>query len=899
VSTGYAPHWEADVLLADGGTVHIRPIRRDDAERLVAMHGRLSEQTIRYRFFAPHPKLSPREVERFTSVDHNDRVALVAVLGCDLIAVGRYDRLPGTDVAEVAFVVEDAHHGRGLGSVLLEHLAAIATERGISRFEADVLAENTRMVRVFLDAGYEPKRSYDEDVVHLTFPIEPTAASLAVMQSREHRAEARSIGRLLSPRSVAVVGASRDPHTVGHEVFVNLLRSGFQGPVYPVNPNAAQVASVRAYPSVGAVPDHVDLVVIALHADGVGGVVAECARKGVRGLVVMSGGFSDAGPTGAAAERALVATARANGMRVIGPNCLGVINTAPDVALNATLAPALPRRGRVGLFSQSGALGIAILESVAARGFGLSTFVSAGNRADVSGNDLLQYWEDDPVTDVVLLYLESFGNARKFARLARRLGRRKPVVVVKSGRTVSAAARVGAALPDEAVDALFRHAGVIRVDTLTQLFDVAQVLTRQPLPGGRRVAVVGNSRGLGVLAADACAAAGLEIVPLSAGTEEALRRDLGPDTAINNPLHLGADAHAAAFERALGVVLADPAVDAVVTVFIPPLNVSTEDMARVLTVVTDGVGKPVVSTYVALSRPASTSAPELARTPALGPVPTFPSPEIAVQALARAAAYQEWRTRPEGRVPALDDVDPDAARTLVETALAAAPDGVSLSPERVGKLLAAYGLRLWPVVVVTSADAAAAAASQLGYPVALKATAPAWRHRPDLGTVRLDIGAEEDLRAAYDGMAARLDSATAGVAVQSMAPPGVPTVVAVTEDPSFGALLSFGLGGVATDLLGDRGFRTLPLTDLDAAELVRSVRAAPLLFGHRGSEPVDVPALEAVLLRVARLADDLPEVADLELNPVVVSRRGASVLNASVRLAVPGAQQDAGPRRMR
>nr|MBA2560725.1 GNAT family N-acetyltransferase [Propionibacteriales bacterium] len=455
MSEGYPPHWEADVVLADGGTVHLRPIVPGDSDGLLAFHSGLSEETIRYRFFAAHPKLSATEVEQFTHVDYHDRVALVAVLGGELIAVGRFERAPGTDVAEVAFVVADVHQGRGVGSVLLEHLAAIAAERDIGRFEAEVLTGNARMARVFHDAGYHATQKYEEDSIHLVFPIEPTAASLAVMQSREHRSEARSVGRLLNPRSVAVVGAGRQPTSIGHVVLDNLLRCGFQGPVYPVNPNAEHVASVRAHPSIEDVPDQVDLAVLAVPAPAVEEVMAQCARKGVRGMVLMTAGFSESGPSGAAAERSLVSTARANGMRVIGPNCLGVMNCVPAVSLNATLAPALPRRGPAGFFCQSGALGIAVLETVAQRGLGLSTFVSAGNRADVSGNDLLQYWEDDPDTNVVLLYLESFGNARKFARLARRIGRTKPIVAVKSGGSV--AARLAQAdLPERAVDALFR-----------------------------------------------------------------------------------------------------------------------------------------------------------------------------------------------------------------------------------------------------------------------------------------------------------------------------------------------------------------------------------------------------------------------------------------------------------
>ncbi|MBA2446040.1 MAG: GNAT family N-acetyltransferase [Nocardioidaceae bacterium] len=895
MSPDYPRHWEADVVLADGGTVHLRPILPSDGDHLLAFHGQLSEETIRYRYFAAHPTLSRDEVAHFTQVDYDSRVPLVAVLGDEIVAVGQFDRVPGTDVAEVAFVVADAHQGRGMGSVLLEHLAAIAPERGIHLFEAEVLAGNYRMARVFRDAGYEATQSYEEDVIRLIFPIEPTAASLAVMQSREHRSEALSIGRLLNPRSVAVVGAGRDPTSVGHTVLVNLLRCGFEGPVYPVNPKAEHVASVRAYASVEDVPDHVDLAVLTVPAAAVEGVVSQCARKEVRGLVIMAGGYGEAGFSGAAAERALVVTARANGMRVIGPNCLGVMSTAPRVRLNATLAPTLPQRGRAGFFCQSGALGVAVLESVERRQIGLSTFVSAGNRADVSGNDLLQYWEDDPDTDIVLLYLESFGNPRKFARLARRIGRSKPIVTVKSGGSVAARLEQSD-VSDRAVDALFRQAGVIRVDTLSQLLDVATLLDSQPLPSGRRVAVVGNSLALAKLAADACAGAGLEVETLSQATLESVRSTVGPGVAIANPLVLPADSNPDALREALAALMADADVDAIVTVFVPPLRTPTPEVAEVLSEASAGARKPVVSAFIAFGAGAGANSDQ---TLARANLALYPSPEEAVAALARATAYAEWRRRPEGTVPSLADLDTEAARELVETALRDSPDGLALQGQALNQLLAAYGIRVWPGQTITSMDEAVAAASQLGYPVALKATAAPFRHRPELGTVRLDISSEEELRSAHQAMTTRLGGPTTEFAVQAMAPAGVATVVRTTEDPSLGALVSFGLGGVATDLLGDRAFRILPLTDIDAAELVRSVRTAPLLFGYRGAGAVNVAALEQLLLRVARLADDLPEVAELELNPVIASASGLSVLSASARVASPAVRLDAGPRRLR
>ncbi|SFL09958.1 bifunctional GNAT family N-acetyltransferase/acetate--CoA ligase family protein [Geodermatophilus ruber] len=879
-------HWEADIIAADGGTVHLRPIRPGDAEDLVGLMDRSSDQTRYYRFFGPMKRLSERDLHRFTHVDHDARVAFVLVLGDQIIGVGRYDRYPGTDDAEVAFLIEDAHQGRGLGSVLLEHLAAAARERGIQRFVAEVLAQNNRMVRVFLDAGYTPERSYEDGVVHLTFPIAPTETALAVVYEREQRSESRSIARLLTPSSVAVVGASNDEGKIGHAVLRHLLDYGFRGPLYPVNPGTRHVRGVPAYADIEAIPDDVDLAVLAVPADEIADVVEACRRKRVRGLVVISGGFGESGPAGRRAERQLVAAARASGMRVVGPNCLGIVSTDPAVRLNASLAPKIPGRGRVGFFAQSGALGVALLEQARSRNIGLSSFVSAGNRADVSGNDLLQYWATDPGTEVVLLHLESFGNPRKFARLARRVGRTKPVVAVKSGRHVrmtEGLAGTSVAVPEESVAALFASAGVIRVDTLPQLFDVATLLAHQPLPAGDRVAVVGNSTAMGVLVTDAVLEEGLQL-------------------AHEAPVDIGAGGSAEEFRAALQEAVDDDGVDAVVAVFLPPVTRGSAEFGRALLDVAGGAGKPVVATFLSTEGiPPELAVPGEDGTPARGSVPSFSTPERAVIALARVARYARWRRRPVGQQPELPDIDEQAARSVVLGALAEAPQGRGLTDDETIALLAAYGVPLLDTRTVTDAEAAVAAAEQIGYPVVLKSTAPWLRHRSDLGGVRLDLLDADAVRSAF----AAIPSGDP-VIVQEMAAPGVATVVEVVDDPSFGALVSFGLGGVATDLLGDRAYRTLPLTDLDAAELVRAPRAWPLLNGYRGSEPVDVAALEELLLRVARLADDLPEVLQLALEPVIVGPahpwhggRSLVVAGATVRVGPPTARVEPGPRRMR
>ncbi|MFG1951304.1 GNAT family N-acetyltransferase [Micromonospora sp. NPDC048830] len=844
-----------DVLLSDGSTVQLRPIGPDDAPGIVAMHARFSERTRYLRYFSPYPRIPERDLERFVNVDHRDREAFVVLAGGRIVAVGRYERLgPQAPEAEVAFVVEDAYQGRGIGSVLLEHLADAARRAGIVHFVAEVLPANGAMQRVFADFGYQVQRQYADGVVHLDFPIAPTEATLEVQRGREHRTEARSIARLLAPRGIAVYGASATGQGVGAALLGHLRDAGFTGTIVPVHPSAATVAGLPAYPSAADAGEAIDLAVVAVAPEAAGEVVADAAAAGAHGLVVISAGFAEAGAEGAAAQRVLVRAAHAAGMRVVGPNCLGVANTDERVRLNATLAPVLPARGRVGIFSQSGAFGTALLAEASRRGLGLSSFVSAGNRADVSGNDLLQYWQDDPATDVIMLYLETFGNPRKFARLARRIGRTKPVVALASPARPPGLGgdRPG---PDEvAVRALFAHSGVIRVDTVAELLDVGVLLAHQPLPRGRRVGVVGNSSALTGLAATACAAQGLTV-------------------AAGYPADVGPRAGAAEFAAALGAAAADDGVDALVAVFAPPLPGQLTDTEADFTAALPGAlraGKPTVATFLAGRVPAG--------------VPAYPSVEEAVRALGRVAAYADWLRRPTGTLPDLPRIDPAAGHAALRA------DGSDPAG-----LLGAYGIDVVPSVPVRSADEAAAAAATLGWPVALKAAAPGLRHRLDLGAVRLDLADEPAVRRAYAEMSAVFG---ADVLVQPMVPPGVACVVELVEDPAFGPVVGFGLGGVATELLGDRAWRAVPLTDTDAAELVDEPRAAPLLRGHRGAAPVDRAALAELLVRVGRLADDQPRVRSLTLNPVLARPDGLSVLHATVRTGVEGARPDTGPRRL-
>jgi acyl-CoA synthetase (NDP forming)/GNAT superfamily N-acetyltransferase len=873
---GYPAEYEADVVLRDGATAHIRPIVPDDAELLVSFYSRVSAQSKYYRFFAPYPELSDRDVARFTQVDYRDRLALIVIVAGEMIAVGRYERTTSS-VAEVAFLVEDRHQGRGLGQLLLEHLAQAAREHGISRFTAEVLPDNRKMMTVFTEAGYHAARQFEDGVIVVAFDIRPTDTSYGVMQSREQRSEATSIQRLLTPSSVAVIGASRRPGTIGHALLEHLVGSGFTGTLYAVNTDAdtAEINGVPAYPTIRDVPGTVDLAVVAVHAEDVEDVVLDCAAKGVRGLVVVSSGFAEIGAEGRARQRRLVGLARSYGLRVIGPNALGVINTDPAIRLNASLSPVMPARGRVAFFCQSGALGVSILSDLVGRGIGLSSFVSAGNRADVSGNDLMQYWYSDEATEVVLLYIESMGNPRKFNRVARRLARCKPVVALKSGRSTQGVP-LGhtvrrSQLPNATIDSLFRQSGLIGVDTPGELFDVAQLLAHQPLPRGRNLAIVSNSDALTLLAMDAAAGHGLEIVDQECTT-------------------LGSEATADDFAGALDGVLADDDVHSVVVIFTPPLRTTGEDVARVIADAAKGSSKPVVSTFLASRR-----VPEPLRVPdpyggaARGSIPSYSSPQYAVGALSKVTTYAEWRRHGESHVPELDGVDTRAAEAFVAEFLARNPGGADLDADERQRLLSYYDIAVLPSYPVLSANEAIARAKELGWDVILKATAEQWRMRPDLADIWRHILDAGDMREAWAVMTSTFGVATdpgkARFVVQKMVPPGIPVVISAVEDVSFGPVVQFGLSGVATELLGDRSYRIPPLTTADAAEMVREVRAAPMLFGYRGSEPVDIAAIENLLHRVGRLTLELEEVVRIELRSVLVGSQGATVLDTSVRIA--------------
>jgi acetyl coenzyme A synthetase (ADP forming)-like protein len=873
-----APAVPVDVILRDGSTLRLRAPVRDDTGALVEFFEGLSSRS-RYLRFHGVRTVDTSLVGTFLSPDWLDRGALVGLLADEtgaerVVAVAEYARLRDPHAAEVAFTVADDFQGRGAATRLLEQLAARAAEAGIEEFVASVMPENAAMLSVFRAAGFEVSRTLGGGEVEVRFPIAPTTQFLARVEERDHVAVAASLRPFFAPGSVAVIGASKRRGSIGGELFRNILAADYAGAAYPVNRAGEAVAGVRAYREIEEIPDPVDLAVICVP----GGRVLEWAeaalRKGVQALCVISAGFAEVGAEGLARQEELLALVRSHGARLVGPNCLGI--AVPGIGLNATFAPRALPPGRIAFSSQSGALGLALLEKASERGLGFSSFVSIGNKADVSSNDLLEYWEEDDGTDVVLLYLESFGNPQKFARVASRLARRKPVLALKAG-TSGAGARAAsshtAALAgsDAAVDALFRSAGVLRARNLEELVDVATLLSHQPLPKGRRVAVLTNAGGLGILCADACDTAGLELPELQPATRAALESALPSEASVANPVDLLGSATGATYAAALPLVLADPGIDSVIALFVPPVVAGADEVADAIR---EALGdrpadKPVLA--VVLS---SDGTPATLREAGSG-VATFAYPESAAQALGIAAQRAEWLRRPAGAVPPLADADRSAARSLVETALAETGD-VWLDPAATRALLGAYGVPLVPEEVVDGADEAVAAASRIGRPVVLK-TAAAGAHKTESGGVALNLETDDEIRAAAARIGGRL-------IVQKMIRGGTELLAGVVQDPVFGPLVAFGPGGVFAELIGGAGFRIAPLTDLDADELVHGGKAGQLVRGFRGAPAADSGALVSLLHRLSTLAADVPELAELDLNPVLALPDGCVAVDARVRL---------------
>lgn len=697
-----------------------------------------------------------------------------------------------------------------------------------------------------------------------------------------------------------MIGASRKRGTIGGEIFHNLLSYGFNGPVYPVNPTATSIENIKAYPSIETLPGPVDLAVIVVPAANVVEVASECARKGVKALVVISAGFSETGEEGKKRQAELLNVCRSAGMRLIGPNCMGIVNTRPAVLLDATFAPGVPPRGRVGFSSQSGALGLAIMEFANSLGLGISTFVSVGNKADISGNDLLRYWESDEDTDVILLYLESFGNPKKFSEIARRVGRKKPIAVVKSGRSAAGAratsSHTGALLAasDVTVDALFRQAGVVRTDTLAELFDVASVFANQPLPKGNRVGIITNAGGPAILCADACEARGLDIPILSDTSQTRLREFLPAGASVGNPVDMIASAPAEHYRKAIEIVGSDENIDSLIVIFTPPLVTRADDVAKSIVKAVKQIGKskPVLSVFLSAQQ-----APQDLRTTEFR-IPSYAFPETAAIALARATRYCQWRERRETYPAKFTDIRADEAAAVVASALARGEGW--LLPEEVAKICSCYALPLIEQRIVATADGAAAAAEEIGGEIALKAIAPGLVHKTEAGAVKLHLSGAEAVREAANEMIGRLSlhgHSPSGFVVQQMARSGVEMLVGVVHDPQFGPVIACGAGGVQVELLKDVSIRLTPLSNEDASEMVRELKTYPLLTGFRGSASCDVAALEQGLLRVSAMVEDIPQIAELDCNPFVIHERGATILDARIRVVAVAPRPLVGARR--
>jgi acetyl coenzyme A synthetase (ADP forming)-like protein len=891
VTATYPAYRVATVVLRDGSTLAVRPIRSEDAADLARFYSSLSLESRVFRFFAAVAN-ADSSVGRMTDVDYTTSYGIVAVAGAQGQIVG-HAMYVQTELhkAELALAVADAYQGRGLGTILLGQLAEAAAAAGIDVLEAVVRPENHHMMQMLRESGFPVKARSEPGEVHADLPTKLTPEGLRHFENRERIAAVAAVTHLLAPRAVAVIGASRQAGSIGAAVVHNIIASGYRGSLFPVNPAATEIEGVRAFPSVLAVPGEVEMAVLTVPAAVVLTVARECAEKGVRALVVISAGFGEAGLEGARLQRELVEICRQSGMRLVGPNCMGVINTATDVSLDATFAPDRPVSGRIGFLSQSGGLGLAVMARVQALGSGLSSFVSVGNKADLSGNDFIQYWEGDPKTDLIMLYLESFGNPRKFARVARRVSRSKPILAVKGGRTQAGtratSSHTGALLSasDVTVDALFQQAGVIRTDTLAELFDAALLVGSQPLPTGNRVAILTNAGGPAILCADACEANGLVVPALPDAIRKELASFMAAAGSTGNPVDMLAAASGKDYERAISVLGRCEDVDAIIVIFTPPLITKGAEVVRAIHRAARKLARSLPVLSVFMSKQAT---PRVIESSGVR-IPHYPFPEEAARALSLVARYGAWRAAPDEAVALLESVDGDRAAAVIATALAAEPGW--MAPAAVTELLTCYGIPLVETRQAVSPAEAGKTATALGREVALKAVATGVLHKSDAGAVRLHLVGANQVESAAQEMSDALERAghpVSGFLVQPMVPEGVEMLVGVVQDQHFGPVLACGAGGMATELVKDVAVRITPITNGEADRMVRSLKTFPLLDGYRGAPRGDVAALEDVLLRVSALVEAHPEIAEMDLNPLVVHATGAVVVDARIRLE-PGA----------
>ncbi len=892
MSAPYPAHREADVVLRDGSTLCLRPVRPGDEERLLGFFDGLDQRSQAFRFFSGAVDLG-RAAQQLAGVDYEHQFGLLAGHG-DVdrpLGHGVYMEL-GRGRAEVAFAISAEMQGRGLGTILLAHLAEAAAENGIETFVAEVLPQNHRMIEMLRESGFPVEVRSKPGGIRIELPTSLGAEAVARFENRDRLAAVAAVRAFLEPASIAIVGASRRPDSVGGAVLRNLLRSGFAGKLYAVNRAAREVQGMRVQHSIEQVPGELELAVIAVPAAAVLAVARECAARGVRALVVLTAGFRESGPEGAERERELLEICRDGGIRLIGPNCLGVLNTDPEHGFDATFAPGTPPPGDVGFVSQSGALGLALIDLAAATGVGVSSFASVGNRADITANDLLEFWEQDPRTRVALLYIESFSDPRRFARVARRVGRQMPVVAVKSGRSGSGARAAGShtgallAASDRATDTLFEQSGVIRAETMAELLDVSALLSSQPLPRGPRVGILTNAGGPGIMCADACEATGLEVPELAEEVRAQLRSFLPSEAGLGNPVDMIATAGAEHYRRAIAALAGWDGIDALVVIFIRPLLTEAGDVAEAIHAAAAELERELPIQAVFMS-PADHAALREAAA-----VPTHLYPEEAVRALGKVVQHVRWRRRDPVAAPDLDGLRQVEAAAILAEALAAGHEW--LSAEQCARLLDCYGIAVPESRPAADPRAAGVAAAAIGGAVALKAIGPGIVHKTEIGAVRLDLSGAEQVEAA----AAEIDSALAArglereaFLVQEQIGDGVELLVGIATDPVFGPVLAVGAGGTAAELIGDVQLRICPIDGADPAAMLAGLKLRPLLDGYRGSEPVDLAALEAVIARVGAIAGAHAEIAELDLNPVIATADAAIAADARVRVhAAPPAR---------
>jgi acetate---CoA ligase (ADP-forming) len=867
-----------DVVLRNGSIVHLRPVRHDDERRLREFGDRQSGGPPQPASFQL-PKMDTERIHELAHAADDSTFTLISELHDRIVAVARYVRDEHQpDVAHSAFIVDDALQGRGLGSALLDRLADIARERGIRWLDGDVYAANHRMQNMIAASGFEVVQRKDGGLLHVRLDLQPTPHYEQRLHERQAQSTIAGVKIFLEPKSVAVVGASRDPAKIGSVVLHNLIKIGYTGRIFPINPKTSEIESLPTFPRVADVPEPIDLAVIAVPLEYVDAVVDDCIAHGVRGILLLTAGYSETGAEGRDRERALFAKLRSAGMRLIGPNCFGVINTDPAVRLNTSFSPIQPMEGSVGLLTQSGALGQAILDYARDLNLGLSNFISVGNKADISGNDLLQFWSQDDRTNVILLYLESFGNPRKFSRIAREVARKKPIICVKSGRSGAGARAASShtgslAGSDKAADAMFRQCGVIRTNTLEELFDMATLLSHQPLPRGNRVAILTNAGGPGIMAADACEANGLELPTLDDATMKTLRSFLPAAASVANPVDMIASADAPQYGKAMRALLDDPNVDSVLVLFVPLHPGSPKQVAEAIrAAVPEECEKPVLATFLsAQGMPAE-----------LAGIPSYRFPEGAANALGRALRYARWRERPAGKVAAFNDFNRDAARSIVESALERG--GGWLPAQEAGALLEAARIPVARADVAVSLDEALDAAHSIGYPVALKAIGPEIIHKTEVGGVQLNIKDDAALERVYADLASRLGEKMTAVLIQQMIPRGVETLIGATLDETFGHVIAYGTGGTMVELMQDVALRLQPLTERDVDEMFAEVRGTALLRGWRGSPSADESAVRDILLRLSALLELCPEIEEVDFNPTLVQQHGAVVVDARIRV---------------